>query len=51
MIDHLWMDRREIVDLFIGSGDMGLFQRAVQMEQAKRSVRRIAKSAFLTLDV
>ena len=49
MIDHLWMDRREIVDLFIGSGDMGLFQRAVQMEQAKRSVRRIAKSAFLTL--
>ncbi len=49
MIDHLWVDRREIVDLFIGSGDMGLFQRAVQMKQAKRSLRRIVKSAFLTL--
>ncbi len=49
MIDHLWVDRREIVDLFIGSGDMGLFQRAVQLEQAKRNLRRIVKSAFLTL--
>jgi CelD/BcsL family acetyltransferase involved in cellulose biosynthesis len=49
MIDHLWVDRREIVDIFIGCGDLGQFQRAVQMEQTKRSLRRIAKSAFLTL--
>jgi CelD/BcsL family acetyltransferase involved in cellulose biosynthesis len=49
MIDHLWMDRREMIDVFLGSGDMTLFQRAVRMEQARRSLRRIAKSAFLTL--
>ncbi|MFN3889756.1 MAG: GNAT family N-acetyltransferase [Beijerinckiaceae bacterium] len=49
MIDHLWVERREIVDIFVGSGDQRAFQRAVQMEQARRSLRRIAKSAFLTL--
>lgn len=49
MIDHLWVERREIIDLFVGSGDLGQFQRAVQKEQTRRSLRRIVKSAFLTL--
>ena len=49
MIDHLWVDRREIIDLFVGSGDLAQFQRAVQKEQTRRNLRRIAKSAFLTL--
>ena len=49
MIDHLWVDRREIIDVFVGTGDLGLFQRAVQKEHARRNLRRIAKSAFLTL--
>ncbi|MBX9757241.1 MAG: GNAT family N-acetyltransferase [Beijerinckiaceae bacterium] len=49
MIDHLWSGRREIIDVLVGGGDLALFERAVQMEQARRSLRRIAKSAFLTL--
>ena len=49
MIDHLWVDRREMIDLFVGSGDLVQFQRAVQKEQTRRNLRRIAKSAFLTL--
>lgn len=49
MIDHLWVDRREMIDLFVGSGDRRQFQRAVQMEQARRGLRRAVKSAFLTL--
>ena len=49
MIDHLWTGRREIIDVLVGGGDLALFERAVQMEQARRSLRRIAKSAFLSL--
>jgi hypothetical protein len=33
----------------VGSGDLAQFQRAVQKEQTRRNLRRIAKSAFLTL--
>lgn len=49
MIDHLWPERREIIDILVGGGDFALFERAVQMEHARRGLRRIAKSAFLTL--
>jgi CelD/BcsL family acetyltransferase involved in cellulose biosynthesis len=49
MIDHLWTDRREMIDVLVGCGDVDLFHRAVRMEQARRSLRRVAKSAFLTL--
>lgn len=49
MIDHLWVDRREMIDLFVGAGDVRLFQRAVRTAQARRGLRRAVKSAFLTL--
>ena len=49
MIDHLWADRREIIDVLVSAGELASFHRAVQLEQARRSLRRIAKSAFLTL--
>ena len=49
MIDHLWADRREIIDVLVGAGDLLAFQRAVQLEQTRRRLRVIAKSAFLTL--
>ncbi len=49
MIDHVWTDRREIIDVLVGAGDLPSFQRAVQLEQARRRLRVIAKSAFLTL--
>lgn len=49
MIDAVWVDRREIVDLYVGARDLGSFQRAVQIELSRRNLRRMAKTAFLTL--
>lgn len=49
MIDHLWRDRREMIDIFVGGRDPAVFEREVQMEYARRGLRRVAKSAYLTL--
>lgn len=49
MIDHLWRDRREMIDLFVGGRDPAAFEREVQIEYAKRGLRRVAKNAYLTL--
>lgn len=49
MIDHLWRDRREMIDLFVGGRDPAAFEREVQIEYARRGLRRVAKSAYLTL--
>lgn len=49
MIDALWPGRREIIDFYVGAGDAKSFERAVQIELARRNLRRLVKTAFLTL--
>lgn len=49
MIDRLWVGRREIIDILIGDEDRSRFDRAVQMEFGRRNLRRMAKSAYMTL--